>query len=244
MHRSLFFSLLALTFALATNARAQEGGATLRVGGGMVVDFGGEADYGPGRDDDLEATLGLRAHLDYDVARYVSIGGFTRLTWWEGEDLFEERNLIFDLGPRIAGHFDYRDFRFYVAAMPGLVLSKMNNEYDGVDNPAAGFTMSIAPGVEYWFNGDLAVYTEFLGWVGHYFDHDYEAGSGETSIFIRPPNPVRSADLLVTNFHLPRSTLVMLVAAFAGYELTMTAYDTAVREGYRFYSYGDAMLLV
>lgn len=72
----------------------------------------------------------------------------------------------------------------------------------------------------------------------------YRAGNGETRIFIRPPEPVRSADALVTNFHLPRSTLMMLVAAFAGYELTMEAYATAVREKYRFYSYGDAMLLL
>jgi S-adenosylmethionine:tRNA ribosyltransferase-isomerase len=75
-------------------------------------------------------------------------------------------------------------------------------------------------------------------------DGSYAAGSGETRIFIRPPATVRSADALITNFHLPRSTLIMLVAAFAGYELTMEAYATAVREGYRFYSYGDAMLLV
>ena len=71
----------------------------------------------------------------------------------------------------------------------------------------------------------------------------FRAGSAETSIFIRPPHRPRGADLLVTNFHLPRSTLLMLVAAMAGYELTMHAYDVAVREGYRFYSYGDAMLI-
>lgn len=74
-------------------------------------------------------------------------------------------------------------------------------------------------------------------------DGRYIAGEGETAIFLRPPQAVRSADLLVTNFHLPRSTLLMLVAAFAGYDLTMDAYATALREGYRFYSYGDAMLL-
>jgi S-adenosylmethionine:tRNA ribosyltransferase-isomerase len=71
----------------------------------------------------------------------------------------------------------------------------------------------------------------------------FRAGSGETRIFIRPPARPRGADLLVTNFHLPRSTLLMLVAAMAGYELTMHAYDVAVHEGYRFYSYGDAMLI-
>ena len=70
------------------------------------------------------------------------------------------------------------------------------------------------------------------------------AGEGETRIFIRPPYRFRAVDRIITNFHLPRSTLVMLVAAFAGYELTMTAYREAVRSGYRFYSYGDAMALV
>ena len=75
-------------------------------------------------------------------------------------------------------------------------------------------------------------------------DGGVAAGSGETRIFIRPPAPVRSADALVTNFHLPRSTLMMLVAAFAGYDLTMRAYESAVAEGYRFYSYGDAMAIV
>lgn len=67
---------------------------------------------------------------------------------------------------------------------------------------------------------------------------------GETDIFIRPPRPVRGADRLVTNFHLPRSTLLMLVAAFAGYELMRHAYEIAVRERYRFYSYGDAMCVM
>jgi S-adenosylmethionine:tRNA ribosyltransferase-isomerase len=70
------------------------------------------------------------------------------------------------------------------------------------------------------------------------------AGSAETSIFIRPPYRFRAVDRLLTNFHLPRSTLVMLVAAFAGYELTMHAYKEAVRESYRFYSYGDAMAVL
>ena len=75
-------------------------------------------------------------------------------------------------------------------------------------------------------------------------DGRYTAGEGETAIFIRPPHRPRSADMLVTNFHLPRSTLMMLVAAMAGYDLTMHAYEVAIREGYRFYSYGDAMLVV
>jgi S-adenosylmethionine:tRNA ribosyltransferase-isomerase len=70
------------------------------------------------------------------------------------------------------------------------------------------------------------------------------AGSGETRIFIRPPQGLRAVDALITNFHLPRSTLIMLVAAFAGYDLTMRAYREAIAEQYRFYSYGDAMAVV
>ena len=56
--------------------------------------------------------------------------------------------------------------------------------------------------------------------------------------------PVRSVDLLLTNFHLPRSTLFMLVCAFAGVERMRAAYEHAKEEGYRFYSYGDAMLIL
>jgi S-adenosylmethionine:tRNA ribosyltransferase-isomerase len=75
-------------------------------------------------------------------------------------------------------------------------------------------------------------------------DGTLQAGEGETRIFIRPPHQFRAVDRLITNFHLPRSTLIMLVAAFAGYDLTMRAYRTAVSEGYRFYSYGDAMAIL
>jgi S-adenosylmethionine:tRNA ribosyltransferase-isomerase len=69
-------------------------------------------------------------------------------------------------------------------------------------------------------------------------------GEGETRIFIRPGHRFRAVDRMVTNFHLPRSTLIMLVAAFAGYELTMRAYREAVETRYRFYSYGDAMAII
>src|SRR6266550_1794213 len=74
-------------------------------------------------------------------------------------------------------------------------------------------------------------------------DGIFREKSGETRIFIRPPYEFRAVDRLITNFHLPRSTLVMLVAAFAGYELTMRAYQEAIAERYRLYSYGDAMLV-
>ena len=75
-------------------------------------------------------------------------------------------------------------------------------------------------------------------------DGTFTERSGETRIFIRPPYRFRAVDRLITNFHLPRSTLIMLVAAFAGYELTMTAYREAIEIGYRFYSYGDAMAII
>jgi S-adenosylmethionine:tRNA ribosyltransferase-isomerase len=70
------------------------------------------------------------------------------------------------------------------------------------------------------------------------------AGEGETRIFIHPPHAIRSVDHMVTNFHLPRSTLLMLVAAFAGLALMREAYAAAVADEYRFYSYGDAMLIL
>ena len=71
-----------------------------------------------------------------------------------------------------------------------------------------------------------------------------EPGSGETRLFIRPPYRFRVVDALITNFHLPRSTLMMLVAALAGYERTMEAYREAISADYRFYSYGDAMVVL
>jgi S-adenosylmethionine:tRNA ribosyltransferase-isomerase len=67
--------------------------------------------------------------------------------------------------------------------------------------------------------------------------------SGDTSIFITPGFEFKVADLLITNFHLPKSTLMMLVSAFAGYEQIMALYREAIAKEYRFFSYGDAMLL-
>ena len=69
------------------------------------------------------------------------------------------------------------------------------------------------------------------------------AGAAETSLFITPGFHFRVVDRLLTNFHLPRSTLLMLVSAFAGYDMIRAAYAHAVRKQYRFFSYGDAMLL-
>jgi S-adenosylmethionine:tRNA ribosyltransferase-isomerase len=70
------------------------------------------------------------------------------------------------------------------------------------------------------------------------------AGEAETRLFITPGYRFRAVDILLTNFHLPRSTLFMLVAAFSGLETMKRAYAHAVEAGYRFYSYGDACLLL
>ncbi len=71
-----------------------------------------------------------------------------------------------------------------------------------------------------------------------------EVWSGETDLYLHPPYDFKIVDALVTNFHLPRTTLLLLVAALAGIDLLRPAYETAIAERYRFYSYGDAMLIV
>lgn len=75
-------------------------------------------------------------------------------------------------------------------------------------------------------------------------DGGVEPGAGETDLFLRPGSRFAVVDALLTNFHLPRSSLLLLVAAFAGRERVLAAYAEAVRLGYRFYSYGDAMLIL
>jgi S-adenosylmethionine:tRNA ribosyltransferase-isomerase len=72
---------------------------------------------------------------------------------------------------------------------------------------------------------------------------EVKPGSGATDLFITPGFRFQVVDVLLTNFHLPRSTLLMLVSAFAGRERVLAAYEEAIRQGYRFYSYGDAMLV-
>ena len=67
---------------------------------------------------------------------------------------------------------------------------------------------------------------------------------GKTTLLIQPGHEFRAIDGLITNFHLPRSSLLALVAAFAGLDNVMSAYHEAIKEGYRFYSYGDAMLIL
>ena len=74
-------------------------------------------------------------------------------------------------------------------------------------------------------------------------DGKLHAESGETSIFIYPPYKFKAVDALVTNFHLPESTLIMLISAFMGRENALKMYETAVKERYRFFSFGDACFI-
>ncbi len=76
------------------------------------------------------------------------------------------------------------------------------------------------------------------------FYHRTKQTSGECDIFINPQNPPQRADMLLTNFHLPKSTLIMLVSAFLGLECTLKIYEIAKQNNYRFYSYGDCMLIL
>jgi S-adenosylmethionine:tRNA ribosyltransferase-isomerase len=75
-------------------------------------------------------------------------------------------------------------------------------------------------------------------------DGRVRALEGEADVYITPGHRFRAVDALLTNFHLPRSSLLVLVAAFAGRELVLKSYAHAVRAGYRFYSYGDATLIL
>jgi len=75
-------------------------------------------------------------------------------------------------------------------------------------------------------------------------DGTVRSGVGKTSLMITPGHDFRVVDRLLTNFHLPRTTLLMLVSAFAGHELVQAAYRHAIGQRYRFYSYGDAMLVL
>jgi S-adenosylmethionine:tRNA ribosyltransferase-isomerase len=116
-----------------------------------------------------------------------------------------------------------------------------DEEFHIADSDADSMNATRSSGGRLWAVGTTTVRT--LESVAS-DDGVIRSGSGETSIFIRPPYRFRAIDHLITNFHLPRSTLMMLVAAFAGYDLTMHAYREAIARGYRFYSYGDAMVVL
>ena len=123
-----------------------------------------------------------------------------------------------------------------------LARHAMHDEAYRVSDSAAGIiNQRRAAGGRVWAVGTTVVRTleTLAGEGGH-----ISPGAGETRLFIHPPYPFRAVDRLLTNFHLPRSTLLMLVCAFGGYERVMRAYGEAIEQRYRFYSYGDAMAIV
>ena len=127
-------------------------------------------------------------------------------------------------------------------------------ETEDIDqHPMHAEAFDITPGAAEWINrargkgrGIWAVGTTVVRALESSVDENgvIRSGAGETNLFIRPPYEFKVVSHLITNFHLPRSTLLMLACAFGGYERVMAAYREAVKEGYRFYSYGDAMLIM
>ena len=121
-------------------------------------------------------------------------------------------------------------------------LHVMHEEWCEVSAESAARLNAVrARGNKIWVVGTTGVRTIETATDAHGLVQPFQ---GNTNIFLRPPYRFRGVDHLITNFHLPKSTLIMLVAAFAGFEPTMAAYRTAVAEQYRFYSYGDAMAIV
>jgi S-adenosylmethionine:tRNA ribosyltransferase-isomerase len=141
---------------------------------------------------------------------------------------------------RLVLHVGVGTFRPVEAEDPGE--HRMHSEWFSVPAEAAAeIAAARARGGRVWAVGTTVVRT--LESVAAE-DGSVRAAEGWTDIFIRPPYRFRAVDALLTNFHLPRSTLLMLVSAFAGHALVMGAYREAVERRYRFFSYGDAMLLV
>lgn len=141
---------------------------------------------------------------------------------------------------RVVLHVGIGTFRPVEVEDPAL--HRMHAEHFAVSPEAAAALNDVrAEGGRIWAVGTTV--TRTLETVA---DEDgvIHPGAGRTSLFIRPPYRFRAVDRLVTNFHLPRSTLLMLVAAFGGYDNVVRAYRVAIERGYRFYSYGDAMLVV
>ncbi len=121
-----------------------------------------------------------------------------------------------------------------------LARHRMHEErYHVTAEAALAFAACRARGGRVVAVGTTAVRTLESAWK----DEGLQVGDGRTGLFIYPGHTFKTVDALVTNLHLPRSTLLMLVCAFAGREQVLAAYQLAVRKGYRFFSYGDAMLL-
>jgi S-adenosylmethionine:tRNA ribosyltransferase-isomerase len=119
---------------------------------------------------------------------------------------------------------------------------QMHSEFYSLSKESAGILNEVrASGKRIVAVGTTSIRT--LETIGSKFGGEIKADSGWTDIFIYPGYEFKVVDAFSTNFHLPKSTLVMLVSAFAGRELVLTAYQHAIEEGYRFFSFGDAMFV-
>ena len=135
---------------------------------------------------------------------------------------------------------------FQPVAAENIAAHKMHpEEYEVSEETAAKLNRAIESGRRIVSCGTTVVRTlETLATRGDNGTVRVRAGRGETRLFIYPPYSFAVTQSLITNFHLPRTTLLMLAAAFAGRDALFKAYEEAIREGYRFYSYGDAMLIL
>src|SRR2546422_7742192 len=129
-------------------------------------------------------------------------------------------------------------FRLWLTVAAASSLTAYAEAYAVSEEAAATVNQRRKAGGRLWAVGTTVVRTLETCAAA---DGSIRPGAGETRAFIYPPYTFRAVDRLLTNFHLPRSTLLMLVCAFGGYEHVMRAYREAIAEGYRFYSYGDAM---
>lgn len=131
---------------------------------------------------------------------------------------------------------------FRPVSVDNLDYHEMHSEFYTLSEEAAATLREVkANGHRVIAVGTTSIRT--LETIGNKFQGDIQADSGWTNIFIKPGYQWQIVDAFSTNFHLPKSTLVMLVSAFAGRELTLKAYEHAIAERYRFFSFGDAMFI-
>ena len=141
---------------------------------------------------------------------------------------------------RVTLHVGLGTFR--PVSVDNLEDHEMHSEFYQLSEEAAATLRQVkAAGKRIVAVGTTSIRT--LETIGNKFDGDIQADSGWTNIFIKPGYEWKVVDAFSTNFHLPKSTLVMLVSAFAGRELTLEAYHHAIQERYRFFSFGDAMFI-
>lgn len=131
---------------------------------------------------------------------------------------------------------------FRPVSVDNLEEHEMHSEFYSLSEEAAETLRQVkASGHRIVAVGTTSIRT--LETIGSKFDGQIQADSGWTNIFIKPGYQWKIVDAFSTNFHLPKSTLVMLVSAFAGRQLTLQAYEHAIAERYRFFSFGDAMFI-